>query len=424
MRRMKRRKRHLKKVVIITIIILLILILIAGGSYAYYYYKIKPVKEAKQAAINYAKLVKDNYHEIIKTNGDVTIYDKKENEIGKIKKGNIVTLEGIKDNKYKIKDTEYYIKYKHTESAEKLEVTSHSEYDTYKNYVPYNINIVTNDTYKLYYGEDIVYELNKSNEFPVIIKLPDKYGIEFNGRLLYIKSEDVKEAKEASNASAEIAGKVAVLNYHYTVNKEAGETQECLQTICTQDVQVDEEIKYLSDNDYYTPTMRDFYLYLTSAVQLPKKSVVITIDDGWYLPRMITILEKYQKTGTLFLIGSLQPPEAYISPNLEIHSHTWNMHNLGDCYGDFGGAILCWSDEKILEDLKRSRESLNNTTVFCYPFYEFNSRSISLLKQAGFEMAFAGGERSAAPGEDLFRIPRYVMFNYTTMNQFIRYISN
>ncbi len=424
MRRMKRRKRHLKKVVIITIIILLILILIAGGSYAYYYYKIKPVKEAKQAAINYAKLVKDNYHEIIKTNGDVTIYDKKENEIGKIKKGNIVTLEGIKDNKYKIKDTNYYIKYKHTEKSEKLEVKSHSEYDTYKNYVSYNINLVTKDNYKLYYGEDIVYELNKSSEYPIIIILPDKFGIEFNERLLYIKREDVKETKEASNTSAEIAGKVAVLNYHYTVNKEAGETQECLQTICTQDVQVDEEIKYLSDNEYYTPTMRDFYLYLTGAIQLPRKSVVITIDDGWYLSRMITILQKYQKTGTLFLIGSLQPPEAYVSPYLEIHSHTWNMHNLGDCPGDFGGAILCWSDEKILEDLRRSRESLNNTTVFCYPFYEFNSRSISLLKQAGFEMAFAGGERSAAPGEDLFRIPRYVMFNYTSMDQFIRYISN
>lgn len=424
-RKVRNRKRHLKKGVIIILLILLVLIILAGAGTAYYYLKYKPEKEAKKAAINYAKLVKDNYHEIIKTNGDVIIYDKKNKEIGKIKKSTVVALDGIKKDKYKIKNTNYYINYKHTEKSDKFEATRHSEYDTYKNYIPYNINVITNDNYKLYYGSDIAYEFNESSEYTIIIKLSDKYGIEFNERLFYINKEDIKEEKEASNTTAEIASKVAVLNYHYTVNREAGELNECLQTICMEDTQVEEEIKYLSDNEYYTPSMRDTYLYLTGAIRLPKKSTVITIDDGWYVYRMIPILEKYQKTGTLFLIGSLLPPEAYNSPYLELHSHTWNMHNIGDCSGAyFGGAILCWPDDKILADLKQSRDSLNGSTVFCYPFYEFNNRSIELLKQAGFEMAFAGGERSAVPGEDIFRVPRYVMFNHTTMDQFIRYISN
>ena len=423
-RRKKGRIRKRRRLKLKVIIIFILLILIASAFGVNYYLKEQKKEAERQAAINYKKLIKDNYHELIKTNGTIKIYDKKDNEVGKINKGSIVHLDGIVKDKYKIKDTDYYVYYKHTENIESLDIPRHSEYDTYKNYIPYNINVVTNDNYKLYYDKDITYEFNESNEFTVIIKLPDKYGIEFNGRLFYISKEDVKEEKEANNMTGEIANKLPVLNYHYTVNREAGETQECLQTICTQDVQVDEEIKYLSDNEYYTPTMRDTYLFLTGMIQLPKKSVVITIDDGWYLPRMIEILERYQKTGTLFLIGSLAPVAAYQSPYLEIHSHSWNMHNLGDCAGDFGGAILCWSDEKILADLKQSRESLNNTTVFCYPFYEFNSRSIRLLKEAGFEMAFAGGERSAVVGEDLFRIPRYVMFNYTTMNQFIRYISN
>ena len=187
--------------------------------------------------------------------------------------------------------------------------------------------------------------------------------------------------------------------------------------------QVEEEIKYLSDNNFYTLSMRDVYLYLTGAIQIPKRSVTITIDDGWFVGRMVTILEKYNKVGTLFLIGSLLSPDEYKSQNLEIHSHTWNMHNIGECRGNFGGAILCKSREYILEDLKKSRESLNNTTAFCFPFYEYNANAINLVKEAGFEMAFVGGNRSAKVGDNLFEIPRFIMLKSTTMNKFIYYIS-
>ena len=158
-------------------------------------------------------------------------------------------------------------------------------------------------------------------------------------------------------------------------------------------------------------------------IRLPKKSVAITIDDGWYVARMITILEKYKMMGTLFLIGSLASPNDYKSSYLEIHSHSWNMHTIGVCSGTHGGAILCWDNDKIQEDLKKSRESLNNTTVFCFPFYEYNENAINMLKTAGFTMSFVGGDRSVKVGDDPYTLPRYVLVNYTTMNEFISYVS-
>ena len=83
------------------------------------------------------------------------------------------------------------------------------------------------------------------------------------------------------------------------------------------------------------------------------------------MARSITILEKYQMLGTLFLIGSLSSPDAYRSNYLEIHSHTWDMHTLGQCPSSVGrGGILCLDEDKILEDLKKSRESLNNTLLW------------------------------------------------------------
>ena len=99
------------------------------------------------------------------------------------------------------------------------------------------------------------------------------------------------------------------------------------------------------------------------------------------------------------------------------------MHKLGVCQGGtHGGAILCWPDDKIQEDLKKSRESLNNTTVYCFPFYEHDNHAIEMLKQAGFEMSFIGGNTRVVVGNDLFKLPRYVMFNTTDINSFINMV--
>jgi len=101
------------------------------------------------------------------------------------------------------------------------------------------------------------------------------------------------------------------------------------------------------------------------------------------------------------------------------------MHKAGDCPYGQGGGIQCLSEEYIQNDLKKSREKLNNTTYFCYPFYEYNNYSISQLKKAGFTMAFAGyyanRQLKASPGIDKYQIPRYVISNTTTVNQ-IKYM--
>ena len=79
--------------------------------------------------------------------------------------------------------------------------------------------------------------------------------------------------------------------------------------------------------------------------------------------------------------------------------------------------------------MRQSREDLNGSTVFCYPFYEFNNYSISVLKEAGFTMAFMGqvptyyGYKLAEVGCDKFRIPRFVIVNYTTIEDIDNYFN-
>ena len=380
---------------------------------------IKKEEKKEEVIIDY----KVNYNLFVKVNKDSSIYDESKKKVGNISNGTIIELDSeyeIVDEYYKIKDTNYYINYLDVSPTEQ-EIFDNNAYKTYKNYIVYNENIITNNSYKIYLSDNTYLELNKEENYPIIIK--DDERIEFNNHLAYINKNDVKEVVGNNNTDLNHTNAVAVLNYHFTIDENSDEGRECLQSICMDQTQVEEEIKYLSDNNFYATTMEDFYLFVTGKIQLPEKSVLITIDDGWYVSRMRTILEKYQMMGTLFLIGWLASPDDYKSDYIEIHSHTWDMHTPGVCNGSHGGGILCLDENKVLEDLKKSRESLNNTEFFCYPFYEYNTRAIDLLKQAGFKMAFAGGGRKAKVGDDLYIIPRFPLSNSTSINTFINYVN-
>lgn len=406
----------MKKGIIISLILLFICC--AFGGY-YFYDKNKKEENKRQEKIS---LIKSHYNKYVKIDHEVNLYDDKENVIGSVKniELELKDIEIDENTKYFYSDTiDAYVKYEDV-----VKIDSLTKEDNYwRNYIPFNKEVILIKGKKLYIDDNSFYQFNlKEIKFNPIIIDGEKYYFEYLGHLVYVNKSDIEKEIETSY-SAEIASSIAVLNYHYIVNKDAGELKECVQSICITDTQYEEELKYLKDNGYYTATMKDTELFLTGKVNLPKKTVVITIDDGWYVARNIALLEKYEMHGTLFLIGNIAQPDAYKSDYLEIHSHGWNIHNIGECPGNLGGAILCKDKQYLLDDLKKSRDSLNNTTYFCYPFYEYNERAIEILKEAGFTMAFKGGRVKAKPGVNLFKVPRYSITNSDTLKDFISYIS-
>ena len=97
----------------------------------------------------------------------------------------------------------------------------------------------------------------------------------------------------------------------------------------------------------------------------------------------------------------------FASPYLELASHTHNLHTVGVCPGGQGSEIRCLGEEEIQEDLKLSRETLENTTAFCYPFYEYNDYAIAQVKKAGFTIGFIGGSSNVTTSTNPYLIPRY-----------------
>ncbi len=322
-----------------------------------------------------------------------------------------IDITNYKEEYFKLKNIDYYINYKDITKIDNIEIN-----DRYKNYIVYNENVVISSNTNIYLDEDSYYQIDSELSLPIIIKDNDKYYVEYDNRLVYVKKEDTSNIIESSNTDEEVSKGFAVLNYHYTINKDANEHLQCVQEICLTDTLFDAHMKYLSDNNYFSLTLEEIEMFIDNKIRLPKNSVGITIDDGWYVGRSITILEKYNLHGILFLIGSLAPTSDYQSANLEIASHTWDLHKK---WGDFINA----SKEDAINDLKKSRESLNNTTYFCYPFYQYNDEVISYLKEVGFTMAFSGINRKVKVGENKYIVPRYGIVNTMTVDDIARIVN-
>ena len=422
----KEKKKNNKKL-IFALILLLILSLI--GIFVFLHYQKLQNEEA--AKIAKKEDILSHYNKLVITNKEANIYTYKDNKYelaGKINKDEELTLDEItitENNEYlKIMtfEKEYYIYYK---DIEKIDVLS-EESNRYQNYIVFNENIITKKPTNFYDESGIlIYSFNSSFDLPIIIKKNNSYGVEYNNKLLYINKEDVIETKYNQNTNKSNTSSIAVFNYHFFYDETlASERNDCNQIICHPKSLFESHLKYIKDNNIFTPTMKEFEMYLDKQINLPK-SVLLTIDDGWRTLIAEKLLEEYKLNATIFLITSWfdKIDFLYQYDYVEYHSHGDNLHNGGVCPGGLGGGIKCLGKETLLKDLKLSREKLDGSTYFCYPFYEYNSYSINVLKEAGFTMSFRGGFQKATPGVNKFEIPRYVIYNNTSVSQIASYIN-
>jgi len=432
--RMEVKKKKKKKRIVL--IVLLSLLLIFLTSILVYHLKEEHEEKIRLENIRQEKelieKISSHYNIYVKTNKEAMLYNSNEEIVGKISSDTEITLKDItidKNTKYfEINDFEgYYLKYEDVEKINSLSI-----YDTrYKKYIVFNENIVTNDITSFYDGDNnLIYEFNTTFDLPIIVKDIEKYGVEFNNRLLYIKNEDVKEVKYNHNTDINNASGVAVLNYHaFYDESNYEERSKCVTSICHSKAQFKTHLDYLKENNILTLKMDEIEMYIDGKIQLPK-SVLITIDDGPKTEQAVNMLTEYEMYATIFLITDWFDEDAYYKTDfIELHSHTHDLHDGGVCPGGQGGAIKCLDRKILLDDLKQSREELNGSTALCYPFYEYNSYSIEVAKEAGFTMAFAGysGNGLVKVGADKFRLPRYVITTSTTisgLNYYFNQIKN
>lgn len=422
----KKNKLNLKPIIII--IISLIILSVLGAS-AYFIINNHLEKQEQIRRDNLVAKITSNYSEYVVTTSEANLYQLENNEyqhIGtvginvnlKLKESNIT----YQTKYFQLADLDYYIEY------DKVTPSNEPTIDKrYQSYIVFNNNIITNDKVTFYDASGNHFmTLNKSLEFPIIIKESDRYGVEFYNQLLYINKSDVSETIKVTNTKENARTNIRTLTYHTAYQKGK---EKCTNIyVCHPIEQFEEHMKYIHEKNYLTLTMEELEMFLDGQIRIPKKSIVITLDDGKYLHNSVPIVEKYQIHATFFIITSKFSIEKYQdSQYAHFESHTDNLHHNYVCNsGYYGGQMLCENYDKIIADLKLSQEKLGGSKYFAYPFFDSNTRAIKALRETGFKLAFIGQydtDGYSTPKTDRYQLRRKTVFGDDSLSTLIKYIS-
>lgn len=219
--------------------------------------------------------------------------------------------------------------------------------------------------------------------------------------------------------------KIAVLCYHNIATDEEKQNfpDEADWTITVNNFR--EHLEYLKKHNYKTLTMDEFYKWKNNELDLPYKSVLITFDDGFLsnYEYAFSLLKEYNMNATVFVVGSFIENSSddkwegnlktYMTkdillnlkneyPNIEIYSHSYNLH--------YQGAIE-QSKEILIDDINKFKNFYKENTIFCYPFGQYNNNIEDILKESGYKLAFKYGPnkkdyKKASKLDNSFEIPR------------------
>lgn len=221
---------------------------------------------------------------------------------------------------------------------------------------------------------------------------------------------------------------IAVLGYHTFIKKEA-RTEENMYDNMTLDIEkFEEQLKYLKNHKYKTLTLDEFYCFHQKTCKIPRKSVLITMDDGYQsnYDLAFKLLKKYNMNAVVFYLGKNETGENenFMNldtikkikkefPNIEIASHSYDMH--------YKGAIV--QDKKdILKDIRKMKKIIPSE-YYAYPYGEHNPQMIESIEETGYKMAFTFGpgkeHRKASQKDDAYKIPRLNISNDMPLWKFI-----
>jgi len=189
---------------------------------------------------------------------------------------------------------------------------------------------------------------------------------------------------------------IPILTYHRFA-------ESCNSPLCMPRKTFELQMRYLRENDYHVITAEELMAYLEYRQGLPKKSVLITMDDGYRSVYNIAypILKEFGYTATLFVYTSFV--------GVSKMAITWNQ--LKEMKADgfmIGSHTIFHSDltqpkegepepefmARIKEELYGSKKILDQkleqkTFFLAYPFGYYDQRSIQMARKAGYKVAMS-----------------------------------
>ncbi|KNF08935.1 putative xylanase/chitin deacetylase [Gottschalkia purinilytica] len=252
-----------------------------------------------------------------------------------------------------------------------------------------------------------------------------------------LKEQDKREVSSKVNklqSYNDAADKIPILMYHHIMEPEHIKkmNQEQNESVIST-LQFQEQMKFLHDNGFYVATLDELKGFIEEKIELPKKTVVITFDDGCLSNAVYAypVLKQYNFNATIFMIGRALFDdiaeynfETLQFMNLKIldkykdvfnyESHTYDLHQLDNDRG----LLITSPEEVILDDITKIKE-LIKVKYFAYPYGHRNSDVIETLKETSHEMAFTIQSGYVTKGyKEIYELPRFGISPNTSIEEF------
>ena len=163
---------------------------------------------------------------------------------------------------------------------------------------------------------------------------------------------------------------------------------------------LDAQMRYLRNHDFHVIPLADMVAFLQGRKQLPRKSVVITIDDGFRSIYDIAfpIFKEYGYPVTVFVYTDFIGAPAALtwkqikrmrnSGIVDIHSHSKTHANLGlRKSGEPEPAYRRRIQREVVAPHRKIKSQLGKTpTFFAYPYGDTNEVAIGYLEDLNYQL--------------------------------------
>ena len=194
-----------------------------------------------------------------------------------------------------------------------------------------------------------------------------------------------------------------------------------------------EQMKYLKANGYRVVSVAEFVEWLQLRRQLPRKTVVLTFDDGYrsFREYAYPVLKELRFTATLFVytdyVGAGRNAlnwddlKALAAEGFDVQAHSKSHGDLrrGDQESEasYGRRLQA----ELVEPPRVLAKSVGRPISFlAYPYGRVDDAVLAKVKEQGYQAAFTVRRESNAAFTDVLRISRSQIYSEMTLEQFAK----
>jgi len=196
----------------------------------------------------------------------------------------------------------------------------------------------------------------------------------------------------------------------------------------------EQQLRYMKENGYTAITLAELDRFLRYEQPMPRKAVVITIDDGYKSAKNIVVplLKKYGFPATFFIytdfIGggrnalTWDEVRELKAQGFEVQAHSKTHNNLAVSPPNESPADRAARLEGEIVSTKQLMEKRLGGEVryFAYPYGGFDPEVVAKVKAAGYQIGFGAKKGSNPFFIDRYRLKRYSVFMEKDLTRFVQ----